>query len=139
MFTLLSSSDAASSSIWTIDPNVDKLDGVEHPLPRASFIINAKLGASCIASASSLAEIESVPSRTIQRKDSHDVHCFWISVGKKGAKCFSNLNGHRVGKVDWGKGKSVEDAKVIFRNGKSRSSGAATLNAFSPRITSSIP
>lgn len=106
----------SSSSAWHVEKELKTIEGAEHPLPRASFVINSKTGASCAANRASLAgDVRPGPQGP---HGSDDPHCFWISAGAKSVRSIANLAGHRVGKAEWGKGKTVETVEVVSKNGR---------------------
>lgn len=112
----------SSGRIWTVSDVIEKLDGSDHPMPRGSFVINAKNGASRAAARQNFSEAlegRAGSPRSKEKKEDGKAHCFWISVGEKGARCIVNYTGNRVGKVDWGKGVNVECVEVIDRSGAS--------------------
>ena len=110
-------SRASGSGSWSIDVNVGKLDGSEDPMRRGSFVIDSKTGASCEASQASLVSAMQSPTPPLSPSIGSS-HCFWINVGVKGAKCVENLAGRRIGRVEWGKTRSLEIARVIYRSGE---------------------
>lgn len=120
LFTLTQS----ASRIWEADADVQRLDGAEHPLPRGSFIINAKNGTSRTASRATFKEALQGHEDPVLAKEGKDKdegpHCFWVSAGEKGARCQANFGGGRAGKADWGKGRKVECVEVVSRNGGQR-------------------
>ena len=85
------------------------------------FVIYAKSGASRAASKANVTEAIGAGARSPKSPGKEVSHCFWISVGSKGAKCTVNIAGSRVGKVDWGRGRTVECVEIISRSGWSQS------------------
>ncbi|KAL5494875.1 SRO7_1 [Sanghuangporus weigelae] len=108
-----------SSGEWRVE-DVQKLEGADNPLPRGTFILQAKTGTSRSASRATFREaLQGGAGPSIVTRDSKDdgAHCFWVSAGEKGVKCHVNVTGGRAGKVDWGRGKKIECVQVITRNG----------------------
>lgn len=98
-----------------------KVEGVEHPLPRGLFALNAKDGRSRAASQHIFREARIIAGTQIAKSNAHkasDIHTFFVFAGEKGAKCTANLSGNRLGKVDWRKGKKIECAEVVFNKGR---------------------
>ncbi|KZP28851.1 hypothetical protein FIBSPDRAFT_816652 [Athelia psychrophila] len=99
----------ASNLVWGVEEAVVELETAPHPL--ASFIIDAKTGARVKVDKSSCAaygEIEIVGAP----------RCMWVTAGAKGAKCFVDVDGERIGKVEWGsKVGAVETVQVVEKSG----------------------
>lgn len=96
-----------------------KLEGIEHPLPKGTFVLNAKDGRSRAATQATFKEALYGGTSTIAKADkSSGIHCFWISAGEKGVKCIADFTGTRLGKADWGKGKRIECVEVLFNKGE---------------------
>lgn len=113
-FTLVQS----SSRTWSVAEDIQKLDGSEHPLPRGTFVIGARNGASRAATRQTFSEALQGRTNSPRSKDEKGIHCFWISAGEKSVKCTANFTGNRIGKTEWGKGRKVECVEVINRSGK---------------------
>ena len=100
---------------------VHKLEGVDDPLPRGTFVLQAKTGASRVASRATFKEaLRGGPDPSlVKTRDVKDegAHCFWVSTGEKGAKCQANIVGAKTGKVDWGRGRKIECVQVVSRDG----------------------
>lgn len=111
-------SRAPSSGLWTISGDVKKIDGIEEPIRRASFVINSKTGTPCNAGQASLVEAMSASGATPGSPTAGTSHCFCVFIGARGAKCSENLSGRRVGRVEWGKNRTIETAEVVYRSGK---------------------
>lgn len=48
-------------------------------------------------------------------------HCIWVIAGAKGVRCFADVDGHRLGKADWGtKVGPVRNVEVVERDGEFR-------------------
>lgn len=112
-----------STNEWTVDPDVKKLDGSEHPLPRGTFVIGNKSGEIMAATKANFADALSASAawrKSIDRESQakSGAHCFWISAGTKGVRCVANVDGTRVGKTDWGRGRNVECVEVLSRSGQ---------------------
>ncbi|KAL5519337.1 SRO7 [Sanghuangporus vaninii] len=108
-----------SSGEWRVE-DVQKLEGADNPLPRGTFILQAKTGASRSASRATFREaLQGGASPSLVTRDPKDdgSHCFWVSAGEKGVKCHVNITGGRAGKIDWGRGKKIECVQVVTRNG----------------------
>ncbi|TDL26364.1 hypothetical protein BD410DRAFT_836264 [Rickenella mellea] len=99
---------------WTVSSDVKVTEGYEDPLPRSSFILNGRTGAVCKADKETF---KASDVRGHSPRPSEDVHSFWISAGHKGVKCIANVNGSRVGRAEWGKGKVIECVEILARNG----------------------
>ena len=108
---------ATDSGFWTVDEHVAKLDGSEEPIRRASFVIDSKTGTSCDASPASLADAMQNTAPPVSPSVG-SAHCFWISIGAKGAKSIENFTGRRAGRIEWRKAKSLETARVVYRSGR---------------------
>ncbi|KAJ3721812.1 lethal giant larvae like, C-terminal-domain-containing protein [Lentinula raphanica] len=83
--------ERSTDSSWIVTEDVVKFDGPAHPL--AIFVLNPKNGSRCPADRSRLAAALSDPSNP------GSVMC--IIAGSKGVRCNFNMNGDRIGKVDW--------------------------------------
>ncbi|KAL5476395.1 SRO7_6 [Sanghuangporus weigelae] len=108
-----------SSGEWRVE-DVQKLEGADNPLPRGTFILQAKTGTSRSALRATFREaLQGGAAPSIVTRDPKDdgAHCFWVSVGEKGVKCHVNITRGRAGKVDWGRGKKIECVQVITRIG----------------------
>lgn len=105
--------------LWSVEGDSQKLEGMEHPLPRGTFVLNAKDGKNRLASQALLKEALYSGGYGFKQKaeKGSNIHCFWITCGEKGAKCTANFSGSRLGKVEWHKGKKVECVEVIFNKG----------------------
>lgn len=118
VFTLMQ----AASGEWSVNPDIEKLEGLEHPISRGVFVLQAKTGTSRAASRATFKEaLQGGADPTLAKGgDEKDdgAHCFFISAGEKGVKCQVNFSGGRAGKAEWGKGKKIECVQVVGRNGK---------------------
>jgi len=77
--------------------------GVLQPLPRCAFVVDGKSGAALVASRSRLATA-----------DGQQTPSILVMVGAKGARCFANINGERIGKVEWGsKVGTIQGVQII--------------------------
>lgn len=115
LFTLTQS----SSGDWQVE-SVEKLEGMDSPLPRGMFILQAKTGSSRSASRGTFREaLQGGASLSLGTRDlkDEDAHCFWVSAGEKGAKCQANISGGKAGRVDWGRGRKIECVQVVTRKG----------------------
>ncbi|KZT72869.1 hypothetical protein DAEQUDRAFT_663544 [Daedalea quercina L-15889] len=103
----------SSSGTFTIpDPPV-LVDAASHPLPYGSFVIDAKSGARVTADRQGLsAVIEADSAQDAGRR------VVWVSAGTRGARCVANVDGDKLGKVDWpGKMGTVVAVDVVEKNG----------------------
>lgn len=105
-----------------MNPEFEKLEGLEHPIPRGIFVLQAKTGTSRAASRATFKEAlqggaDPMLTKSGDEKDD-GAHCFFVSTGEKGAKCQVNLAGGRAGKAEWGKGKKIECVQIVGRNGE---------------------
>ncbi|GLB35825.1 putative lethal giant larvae(Lgl) like, C-terminal [Lyophyllum shimeji] len=81
----------SSTQRWACEKPITVDGGVPHPLPRCAFVIDSKTGVGLPASPSRLAAADGPQTPSIL-----------VMVGAKGARCFANVNGERIGKVEWG-------------------------------------
>ena len=101
-----------------------KPEGLDRPLPRGMFVLNAKNGSSCQASRDLFAGASvhpNIAARTTTSKD--ETHCYWIVAGSRGVKCSTNIAGGKSNKVEWGKSRTAESVEVINRSGMLNSYG----------------
>lgn len=46
-------------------------------------------------------------------------HCLWVVAGAKGAKCYADVTGERIGRTDWKEAEgSVKSAQIVERHGQ---------------------
>ncbi|THV07456.1 WD40 containing snare-dependent exocytosis protein [Dendrothele bispora CBS 962.96] len=77
---------------WVCNDEPHKLDIPSHPI--ALFVLDKKNGARCHANRRRLNDSHPIPSNSEPRT-------FFVAAGSKGARVHSDIDGHRVGKVDW--------------------------------------
>lgn len=101
----------ASNLLWGVEEAaILELETASHPL--ASFIIDAKTGARVKVDKSSCAAYGEIEILGAPR-------CMWVTAGAKGAKCFVDVDGERIGKVEWGsKVGAVETVQVVEKSGR---------------------
>ncbi|KAG6842463.1 hypothetical protein C0991_007593 [Blastosporella zonata] len=82
----------SSSRPWSCEGPITVDGGVSHGIRRGLFVIDSKKGAALRASHINFSLAGSGgPKPSIL-----------LMVGAKGARCFANINGERIGKVEWG-------------------------------------
>ncbi|KAG6829267.1 hypothetical protein H0H87_012084 [Tephrocybe sp. NHM501043] len=82
-----------SAQPWKCEGPVTVDGGISHAIPRGLFVIDGKKGLKLSASHINLA---------LAGPGGPKVPSILVMVGAKGAKSFANLNGERLGKVEWG-------------------------------------
>ncbi|KII94277.1 hypothetical protein PLICRDRAFT_36534 [Plicaturopsis crispa FD-325 SS-3] len=98
---------------WTVQVEMDDAEGMSHPVPRGSFVIDSVTGLPCKADGTRLAATGQT-----SRGSSIESHNVWISCGAKGAKSVGDITGDRVAKIDWGsKHGNVRSTQLIEHNG----------------------
>lgn len=91
IYTLIQS--GVSTRPWSCEEPIT-LDGdVQYTLPRGTFVIDSKTGTQLRANHAYLARVGS---------GGPTVPSILVMVGMKGARCFANINGERLGKTEWG-------------------------------------
>ncbi|RDB29510.1 Uncharacterized protein C1F3.03 [Hypsizygus marmoreus] len=110
IFTLAQSE---SSSSWICAGPVSADGAAANPLPRGSFVIDGKSGAGWPASRTRYAvALSGTPASGTPPS------CIFVTTGAKGARCFANINGERVGKADWGsKIGTIQAVQIIEKLG----------------------
>ncbi|KAG6813211.1 hypothetical protein H0H92_013098 [Tricholoma furcatifolium] len=107
IYTLTQS--GSSPQQWTCDGPITVEGNVSHILPHGCFVIDSKTGASLPASNIHLAQASSGMSTTPS---------VLVMAGAKGARAYANINGDRIGKVDWGsKAGEVIDVQIVEKLG----------------------
>jgi len=87
------------------------VDAVSQCFPCGSYVLNSITGAVCVASRSRYS--------VVAQGQSDVANTYWITVGRKGARCNLNADGNRLGKVDFGsKHGVVENAHVVHKHSK---------------------
>ncbi|KAJ6621080.1 lethal giant larvae like, C-terminal-domain-containing protein [Mycena sp. CBHHK59/15] len=100
----------ANSSTWKTDPEIKKAEGAANPLPGGTFLLDSKNAALCNATRDRLAQSF--------KPTASDTHCLFVTAGSKGARCFADITGTRIGKTDWGnKVGTVLNAQVVEKMG----------------------
>ncbi|KAJ7161293.1 WD40 containing snare-dependent exocytosis protein [Mycena crocata] len=99
-----------NSSSWHVDAEIKKAETVAYPLAGGTFIVDSKSGVFLRAFKENLAQsFHPTPAET---------HCILVATGVKGAKCFADINGTRLGKTDWGnKTGSVRSTQIVEKMG----------------------
>ncbi|KAJ7293050.1 WD40 containing snare-dependent exocytosis protein [Mycena rebaudengoi] len=93
-------------SNWRVDAEIKKVDTVIHPLLDGTFVVDSKSGAICRATKGQLAQSF--------QSAAPDAHRILVTAGAKGVKSFSDINGARIGKADWGnKSGAVESVQIV--------------------------
>ncbi|KAG5732833.1 hypothetical protein E4T56_gene2783 [Termitomyces sp. T112] len=90
IYTLVRSDSFASP--WSCQGPITTDGGVQHALPRGTFVFDSKTGTQLPANHIHLARATSGEPRAPS---------ILIMVGAKGARCFANINGERIGKIEW--------------------------------------
>ncbi|KAF8078966.1 hypothetical protein FPV67DRAFT_88576 [Lyophyllum atratum] len=105
VYTLTQTGSSAQS--WTCQKPITVDSGISQPLPQCAFVIDSKTGAGLPASRSRLAAADLDGPRTSS---------ILVMVGAKGARCFVNINGERIGKVEWGsKVGAIQGVQIVER------------------------
>lgn len=105
IYTIIQSDSFAS---WTCEGPISA-EGVAHPLPQGSFVIDCKSGNKWKANRAGLN----------QSTRSTTPRCAFVTCGLKGAKCFANITGEKIARTDWGsKIGAIQGAQIIERLGK---------------------
>ncbi|GBE77562.1 hypothetical protein SCP_0104400 [Sparassis crispa] len=108
----------APDGSWSVSNHPEATDGVTHPVPGGSVILDIKTGARLRASRSALAA-------TFSGEPDTERKCLWVCAGAKGARCVADVNGDKIAKVEWGsKIGTVRQVEIVEK------SGACALVAF---------
>ncbi|KAG5638396.1 hypothetical protein H0H81_000292, partial [Sphagnurus paluster] len=100
-----------SGQPWKCEGPLNLDGGVPNPLPRGAFVIDSKTGSGVLANRSRLSEAGFGESKPL---------IVLVMVGLRGARCFGNITGERIGKVDWGnKAGAIMGVQVVEKLGKS--------------------
>lgn len=84
------------------------------PLPDCTFVLDTKSGAPSRADPAKLAMVFKNEKFAVDEGP----RCLLVSVGAKGVRVNADVNGEKVGKVDWGsKVGSVVCAQIVAHNG----------------------
>ncbi|KAK0500667.1 WD40 containing snare-dependent exocytosis protein [Armillaria luteobubalina] len=117
------------NSSWSCSEDFVRVDGVSDPFPDGTFMVDAKTGVHRNATRRGL--IDAFDSSSVQG------HAYFVTAGVKGARCYVDINGSRIGKVDWNsKSGTVQEVKVVEKL------GACALVAFTDKqeaLVYSIP
>ncbi|KAG7452249.1 WD40 containing snare-dependent exocytosis protein [Guyanagaster necrorhizus] len=98
------------TSSWRCSGDFVKVDGASDPFPEGAFMVDAKTGVHRNATRRGLSDAFSAPS--VQG------HAYFITTGIKGAQCYIDIDGDRIGKVDWSsKSGIVREVEVIEKLG----------------------
>ncbi|KAJ7040330.1 WD40 containing snare-dependent exocytosis protein [Mycena alexandri] len=99
-----------NSPAWRTDSHIHKIETVSHPLTQGTFVLDPKNGHSLRATKEQLAQsFQPTPPET---------HCILVTAGVKGARCFADITGSRIGKTDWGnKTGTVLSVQIIEKMG----------------------
>ncbi|KAG6879569.1 hypothetical protein C0992_001396 [Termitomyces sp. T32_za158] len=132
IYTLIRSGH--STKPWSCDVPITSDGGVQHALPRGTFVVDSKTGAQSRANHNHLAQTGSGGPR---------VPSIFVMVGTKGARCFANINGDRISKTEWGhKAGEVLEAQIVEKLAAGASevaaAAAATQATLYGRITSAL-
>lgn len=97
---------------WSCHGPISMDGGILHPLARGAFVVDSKSGIEWPASRSRLAAVDmSSGPRTPS---------ILVMTGAKGARCFANLDGERVGKAEWGsKIGTIQCVQIVEKLGES--------------------
>ncbi|KAG6919011.1 hypothetical protein DXG01_009721 [Tephrocybe rancida] len=99
----------SSAQPWSCERPITVDGGVPNALPRGLFVLDSKTGVSLPAGHIRLA---------LAGSGEPTVPSILVMVGARGARCFANLNGERIGKVDWGnKAGDVLGVQIIEKLG----------------------
>ncbi|KAF8167354.1 WD40 containing snare-dependent exocytosis protein [Crassisporium funariophilum] len=108
--TLMHSGNPVS---WTVFGEPAPCKAMGDSLPDGIFVLDSKTGAQWKADRARLAA-----SYKGTLKGVAGPQCVMVTVGAKGARCSHNLNGEKVGKVEWGhKVGAVQSAQIVERMG----------------------
>ncbi|EEB93843.1 hypothetical protein MPER_07453, partial [Moniliophthora perniciosa FA553] len=77
-------------SSWKLVGEVIKIESPSHPLPGAMFVIDSKTGARCLAE-----------KRRLSVSAGGSTPVLFVVAGEKGARCYLNVNGDRLGRIEW--------------------------------------
>lgn len=111
--TSIYSLSRAADGSWAVNPTPENTDTVSQPLPDASFVIDTRTGNRCRANRSGLSAALSASSEDLEKGK-----VFWVCAGAKGARCTVDINGERIGRVEWpSKLGKVERVSVIQKSG----------------------
>ncbi|KAK0466348.1 WD40 containing snare-dependent exocytosis protein [Desarmillaria tabescens] len=98
------------SSSWRCSEEFVKVDGVSDPFPEGTYIVDAKTGTHRNATRRGLSD--AFNSSSVQG------HVYFVTTGIKGARCYIDIDGDRIGKVDWNsKSGTVQEVKVVEKLG----------------------
>ncbi|KAJ7070791.1 WD40 containing snare-dependent exocytosis protein [Mycena amicta] len=99
-----------NSSLWCIEAEIKKVEGVPNPLLGGMFVLDAKKGGFLRATRERLAQS--------LHPTAPDSTSILVIAGAKGARCIADLHGPRISRVDWAaKGSAVVCAQVVEKMG----------------------
>lgn len=95
--------------LFQVSPKPITVDAVPQCFPYGSYVLDSTTGTSCVASRSRY-------SGAVQGQ-SDEVNAYWITTGQKGVRCSLNVDGDRLGRVDFGSRNGiVESAHVVHKH-----------------------
>ncbi|KAK0246422.1 WD40 containing snare-dependent exocytosis protein [Armillaria nabsnona] len=98
------------NSSWRCSDDFVKVDGVSDPFPEGTFMVDAKTGVHRNATRRGLSDAFN--------SSAAQGHAYFITAGTKGARCYVDINGSRIGKVDWNsKSGTVQEVKIVEKLG----------------------
>lgn len=85
---------SGNPAAWSIIGEPISSKGVADPLPNGAFVLDGRSGFQQRADKQQLA--------ALYRPTESNARQVLVTVGMKGARCMAEINGDRIGKVDWG-------------------------------------
>ncbi|TFK77434.1 WD40 containing snare-dependent exocytosis protein [Pluteus cervinus] len=108
VFTLQRNPD---NSTWSVEHPLPPCEGVAEPLCHGAFVIDAKKGHIMPANRDHLRA-------ALEANSAAGDDCILVVAGAKGARAFLNINGDRVGRVEWGaKVGPIASVQIVERMG----------------------
>ena len=99
----------AHTHLFRVSPKPIPVDAVSQCFQYGSHILDSTTGTSCVASRSRYSGAG--------QGQPDGVNVFWITTGQKGVRCSLNVDGDRLGRVDFGsKNGIVESAHVVHKH-----------------------
>ncbi|KAK7058549.1 Lethal(2) giant larvae sro7 [Paramarasmius palmivorus] len=99
--------EQTSDSVWKLVGEAVKVEAVSHPLPGAMFVIDSKSGARCTAER-----------RRLSASANSANPVLLVVAGEKGARCYLNVDGDRLGRIEWSsKAGKVLSAQIVEKLG----------------------
>lgn len=102
----------ARTNLFQVSPKPISVDAVPGCFPYGSYVLDSTTGAPCVASRSRYSGVV--------QGQSDGADTYWITAGRKGVRCGLNVDGDRLGRVEFGsKNGIVESARVVHKHSKS--------------------